>query len=240
MAYGLGDTELFQSLYRSENFRNILVSMIGSSVIATDAQCFELSSDKQGFEWHYDSISFRYIRPRDPGYSLWIALDPVRRDSQGGGMAYMPESVFSGYANFQLSSLLSKEVSEGRSVYELSCKLKEVYKTPGFLTELFEKYKHQDDFDSGDALLFRKTTWHRSDVLLKGELKTRSAVTIRLLGSESRLDKDMLAGETESGGGLGLGLNWGRADQANYADRFTDIENGELIRNSQFSGFLVK
>ncbi|MCK0744666.1 phytanoyl-CoA dioxygenase family protein [Chromohalobacter nigrandesensis] len=240
LAYGLGDTELFQSLYRSANFRDVVLPIIGSPLIATESQCFELSPEKQGFEWHYDSISFRYIRPQDPGYSLWIALDPVKKEDQGGGMAYMPENIFSGRANFQLSSMLSKEVAAGRSVGHISYYLQEIYKTPGFLTDIFEKYKHQDDFKPGDALLFKKTTWHRSDVLLAGDLKARAAVTIRLLDSEARLDNNMFFGETESGGGLGLGANWGRANQATYADRFTDIEDGDLIRDSKFSGFLIQ
>lgn len=136
--------------------------------------------------------------------------------------------------------MLAKEVAAGKSVEHISDKLREVYKTPGFLTDVFEEYKQQDDFEPGDALLFRKTTWHRSDALLPGELKTRAAITIRLLDSEARLDKNMFYGETESGGGLGLGANWGRANQATYADRFTDIGDGDLIRSSEFSGFLMQ
>lgn len=82
LAYGLGDTDLFQSLYRSINFRNAVLPIIGSPLIVTESQCFELAPEKQGFEWHYNSISFRYIRQQDPGYSLWIALDPVVKESK--------------------------------------------------------------------------------------------------------------------------------------------------------------
>lgn len=49
----------------------------------------------------------------------------------------------------------------------------------------------------------------------------------------------MFEGETESGGGVGMGADWGKPKQTTYGAQFTDIEHGEEIRNSQFCGAII-
>src|SRR6218665_3698584 len=68
--------------------------------LMTEAQGFELSKSRTGFPWHHDSLSFRYIRPQDSAYSIWIPLDKVDVERGGGGMAYVPENILSAKANF--------------------------------------------------------------------------------------------------------------------------------------------
>jgi len=58
----------------------------------TEAQGFEWSKSRTGFPWHYDSLSFRYIRPQDSAYSIWIPLDKVDVERGGGSMAMYPKT----------------------------------------------------------------------------------------------------------------------------------------------------
>ena len=102
-----------------------------------------------------------------------------------------------------------------------------------------DRYKTQDDFALGDVLLFTKSMWHRSEPLLPGPLATRLAVTMRFLDWRSRLDKTMFEGESESGGGVGMGVNWGRPTQTAYGSQFIDINDGEEIRTSTYCGPVI-
>lgn len=147
----------------------------GHPLIMTESQSFELTPLKQGFAWHYDSLSFRYIRPQDAAFSVWIPLDPIDNAGQRGGMAYLAETIYSAKANFQIASLLSKRIAAGVSVEDLSAHLRSIFSMPSLLTEIFEENKTQDDFDLDDVLLFTKSMWHRSEPLLPGPLDTRLA-----------------------------------------------------------------
>ena len=219
--------------------RRTVVDLTGSPMIVTEAQAFELGRQREGFTWHYDSLSFRYIRAQEPGYSMWIPLDPVRAAAQGGGMAYVPENIFSARVNFQLASLLSRKLVNGESLGEVSESLFELYGKPGLLWDLFEEYKEEEDFEPGDAFLFRKSVWHRSSPLREGAPDSRLAVTIRLLDWRARLDPIMFEGETETGGGVGMGTDWGTPKQTTYGAQFTDIKAGEEIRASRFCGTII-
>jgi hypothetical protein len=58
LTYGLGETETLRDIYTATPFRKAVVELTGGPLIMTDAQAFELSKEKTGFEWHYDSLSF--------------------------------------------------------------------------------------------------------------------------------------------------------------------------------------
>lgn len=239
LTYGLGEREALQAICTSTPFRRTVVGLIGNPLIMTDAQAFELKKKKAGFAWHYDSLSFRYIRPADPGYSLWIPLDRIRPQEHGGGMAYVPEDIFSARMNFQLSSLLSGKLMQGASIDEISASLSKIFETPSTLTALLEEQKHEDAFELGDALLFRKSVWHRSTPLTPAAPDSRLAIVIRFLDWRARLDHVMFEGETETGGGVGMGADWGRPTQTTYGGQFVDIKHGDEIRSSKFCGPII-
>ncbi|MBB1613078.1 hypothetical protein A9978_11520 [Pseudomonas sp. UMC65] len=239
LTYDLGRTEVLKRIYSSTAFRTALVTLTGHPLIMTESQSFELTAHQQGFAWHYDSLSFRYIRPQDAAFSVWIPLDPIHNAGQRGGMAYVPESLYSAKANFQLASLLSRKMAAGLSVADFSAHLRGIFNTPSLLTEIFEEHKSQDDFALGDVLFFSKSLWHRSEPLLPGPLQARLAVTIRFLDWRSRLDRTLFEGESESGGGVGMGVNWGKPTQTAYGSQFTDIDDGEEIRTSRHCGPII-
>jgi len=157
----------------------------------------------------------------------------------GGGMAYVPENILSAKANFQISSMLSSKMARGESLDEIAAPLGQIFSTPSLLTGLMEEHQEEDDFEPGDAFFFTKSAWHRSGPLKTEGPDFRLAVTIRFLDWRSRLDRIMFDGESESGGGVGMGTDWGRPEQTTYGAQFTDIANGEEISNSRHCGVII-
>ncbi|WP_372096813.1 hypothetical protein [Tistrella mobilis] len=169
LTYALGETDTFKAVYTARAFRKVLGTLTGTRLIMTEAQGFELNSERNGFPWHYGSLSFRFIRPQDMGYSIWIPLDPIDPTGQGGGMAYIPETLFSARGNFQMSSLLSARLIAGESIADISAGLAQVYNENSILmTGLFERHREEDHFAVGDAFVFNKYVWHRSSPLRPG------------------------------------------------------------------------
>ncbi|MDF2399515.1 hypothetical protein GWQ44_28550 [Pseudomonas sp. 3MA1] len=236
LTHQLGQIGILERLYRQAAFAQVLTRLTGCRLIMSEAQSFELQTGRSGFAWHYDSLNFRYIRPQDPAFSLWLPLQPVRPQGQGGGMAWVPLSRCSAQANFQFSRLLAERLAQGLPVNELSNHLRHLYCPPGVLSESFEQQRIEDSFDPGDALLFSKYLWHRSSPLLAGDLQRRQAVTLRLLDWRARLDPLLQDGETRSAGGLGMGREGGPLHPQSYGSRFVDIQPGAPIRSSAHCG----
>ncbi|MEN2976849.1 hypothetical protein P7L78_03300 (plasmid) [Tistrella bauzanensis] len=240
LTYALGETAIFKAVYTARAFRKTLGTLTGTRLIMTEAQGFELNSERNGFPWHYGSLSFRFIRPQDMGYSIWIPLDPIDPAGQGGGMAYIPETLFSARGNFQMSSLLSARLIAGEPIEDISAALFKVYDENSILmTELFEAHKDEDAFDVGDAFLFNKNVWHRSSPLKPGPMASRLAVNMRFIDWRARLDKVMFEGEAATGGGVGMGANWGVQKQTTYGAQFVDIDHGDEIRDSRYCGMII-
>lgn len=227
---------ILERLYWQPAFTQVLTSLCGCRLIMSEAQSFELGVGRSGFAWHYDSLNFRYIRPQDPAFSLWLPLQPIHPERQGGGMAWVPLSRFSAQANFQFSRLLAEKLARGESIEDFSAHLRQTYCTPGLLTDSFEQQRIEEAFEPGDALLFSKYLWHRSSPLLAGDLERRQAVTLRLLDWRARLDPLLQDGETRSAGGLGMGLDGGPLNPVSYGSRFVDLQPGAPIRSSAHCG----
>ncbi|MGC5700872.1 hypothetical protein J4P02_11800 [Pseudomonas sp. NFXW11] len=236
LTHQLGQVGILERLYQQPAFAQALTGLTGGRLIVSEAQSFELPVGRTGFAWHYDSLNFRYIRPQDPAFSLWLPLQPIRPQGQGGGMAWVPLSLCSAQANFQYSRQLAEKLARGESVAELSAQLQQTYGTPGPLIDCFEQQRLEDAFEPGDALLFSKYLWHRSSPLLAGEQPRRQAVTLRLLSAEACLDPLLQQGETQSAGGLGMGREGGPLKAESYGSRFVDIAPGEPIRQSVHCG----
>jgi len=130
-------------------------------------------------------------------------------------------------------------MARGESLDEMAAPLGQIFSTPSLLTGLMEEHQEEDDFEPGDAFFFTKSAWHRSGPLKTEGPDFKLAVTIRFLDWRSRLDRIMFDGESESGGGVGMGTDWGRPEQTTYGAQFTDIANGEEISNSRHCGVII-
>lgn len=239
LTHRLDQDGILRQLQGQPALAQMLTYLTDSRLILCEAQGFELGVGRSGFAWHYDSLNFRYIRPQDPAFSLWLPLQPVRPEAQGGGMAWVPLSLFSAQGNFQFSRLLAQKLAEGEPVAELCALLRQTYATPGALTDCFEQQRIEAAFEPGDALLFSKYLWHRSSPLLAGEVQRRQAVTLRLVDAQARLDPLLQDGETRTTGGLGMGQDRGALKPLSYGSRFIDIQAGDLLTRSAHCGPLL-
>ncbi|ERO60738.1 phytanoyl-CoA dioxygenase family protein [Pseudomonas piscis] len=239
LTHRLEQDGILRQLQGQPALAQVLTYLTDSRLILCEAQGFELGQGRSGFAWHYDSLNFRYIRPQDPAFSLWLPLQPVRPEAQGGGMAWVPLSLCSALGNFQFSRMLAQQLALGESITELSELLCQTYASPGPLTERFERQRIEEAFEPGDALLFSKYLWHRSSPLLAGELSRRQAVTLRLVAAQARLDPLLQDGETRTTGGLGMGQERGALKPLSYGSRFVDIQAGDLLSSSAHCGPLL-
>lgn len=240
MSYGLGSDEAFRLIYTSRLFKKVIGELVGTRIIATECKGFTLTPGKTGFPWHYGSLSFRFIRPEDMAWSVWVPLDPIDPDEQGGGMSYVSESIASCALNYQMSLIMAKARARGQKLEKVTMSLNNIFGFEGvFTSDIFEKIRVEDYFDVGDAFIFNKNVWHRSSPLRPGPLKQRMAVNMRFVDWRSRLDMVRYHGEAETGGGLGLGVDFGHQRQTSYGSQFTDINDGDELRESEFCGIIV-
>ncbi|MEQ8964571.1 MAG: phytanoyl-CoA dioxygenase family protein [Azospirillaceae bacterium] len=240
LTYGLGSVDTFKAIYTHPLFKKLVGELLRTRLIATECNGFELTPGRIGFPWHYGSISFKFIRPEDMGWSLWFPLDDVDPEGQGGGMAYVSQEIASCDYHYRMSSLLARMREEGVDHSEVSAALDKIYGFQGhFIDSVFEKYAVQDSFRAGDCLIFNKNIWHRSSPLREGPLKSRLAVNMRFIDWRSRLDMSRDKAEDETGGGLGQGADYGLQKQTTYASRFVDIADGDEIRESRYCGEIV-
>ena len=240
LSYGLGVSDQFKEIYTTRQFKKTIGELLGTRVIATECNGFTLTPGKEGFPWHYGSLSFRFVRPEDMAWSVWIPLDPIDPNGQGGGMSYIPEYIASCGLNYQISLLMARSLVSGDKFDDVTQSLNRIFGFEGIFTQdVFEKIRVEDSFDVGDAFVFNKNVWHRSSPLLEGSLKQRVAVNMRFVDWRSRLDLIRYHGEAETGGGLGLGVNFGHQRQTSYGSQFVDINDGDELRESEFCGEII-
>lgn len=240
LTYGLGTSEIFQAVYTSRQFKRTIGDLLKTRIIATECNGFELTPGKTGFPWHYGSLSFRFVRPEDMGWSIWIPLDKIDPKEQAGGMAYVPENIASCSFNYQMSAILSKMKENNEPFDEVTNGLNSIFGFKGrFATDVFETNAVQDMFEVGDAFIFNKNVWHRSAPLKEGPMKRRLAVNMRFVDWTSCLDLERFRGESETGGGLGLGVDFGAQKQTSYGSQFDDIPNGGALRDSRHCGEII-
>ncbi|MDX7821329.1 hypothetical protein ACK3Z8_19795 [Aeromonas caviae] len=215
-AYNIGlDDEAIREIVESSAFAGILKSLGYGDCFFSDGIVFETDPELIGFDWHLDITSFKYIQPEDRAFSIWIPLDPIDRDEQDGGMTMLPISSFSGSEFFKLQSRVTRALVEGQykipDIYKTLLGPK--YRNPeqkrfkklfpyiqeqfphlfsdsiyisGFSRYLFDCEGVSYSLVPGDAVLFDKTVFHKSNPLRPGTLKTRRAFVMRFIETTSR------------------------------------------------------
>lgn len=230
VGYRLHESDFMQAILHDQRFGTVLRTVAGTNLIPCEVQAFELASGTSGIPWHYGFVSYGYVRARDMGYTLWIPLSPIDAEADGGGMAYVPESVISARHGFDIGTLLARAMNAGHEPTEL---LASYAATHDAMQPIFEQNKVEHSFDIGDAFLFNKYVWHRSSPYRGEAPKRRLGIAMRFVASDARMDRERWTAEFNFGGGLGIGTRApivaGKEDR--FA-RFTDVEDGELISSS--------
>lgn len=208
-----------KALIQDEKFRKFLLNMTDRDMIFTDGIVFELDHTRSGFDWHIGVTSFRYIFPEDYACTIWIPLDPVCTDAQNGGMSLLPKSIFSGLEFYKAQSAITSAVKAGLlNVDPAYCDIAGLRRLEGeaattkkvrfdvarsvapeafsdslyfsqfarsFLAQLSENF----DYDIGDAMLFDKYVFHKSDGFRQGPMKSRRAFVMRFVDINARYNE---------------------------------------------------
>lgn len=176
-------------------FRSALTDLVERDLFFVNEICFELERNiNKGFPWHVGSYSFGYQLAEEFGCTLWAPLHPVNTKGQGGGLAYVPENVISGYFIYRhieaalVSTLEAKERAGIRtSASEYNNLRGGVLNAPA-MVEILSSHQVEDDFEPGDVLLFNKMVVHRSIMLGEGPLSRRAAYVMRFVDVNSHYD----------------------------------------------------
>ena len=197
----------------------LITGLMGKSMIFTDGIVFELDSSNSGFDWHIGITSFKYIYPGNDAVSIWIPLDPVDTSAQDGGMSFVSKEVFNGREFYKLQHCATASLAEGRytldrgytsmagvnrySGIEADCieslrsaaqqlspeTYSESLYFSAFARNLLERESETFDFDLGDAVLFTKDVFHRSNNLRPGPMRSRRAFVLRFIDVDSAYDE---------------------------------------------------
>lgn len=233
-AYRVGTRQtVFEQLADDDNLRSALRDLTGEKLIYTNGNRFTLTPGASGSPWHFGRITFSYIEPLDPGYSIWIPLDPINVNDQHGGMAWVPEDSWTARGRFQMwaGQLRRGEAAPNRE--ELHAAMREQFgKSRGFSMlgpydrAFLEIVGETADFAVGDALVFSKFVWHRTEPLRAGKMAQRIALVLRYVSENATLARDLLEAATA---GMSDQL---RQEEGIFGSYLSDIRHGDLLRTS--------
>lgn len=229
-----------KQMVRSPGFARALAHLVPEPLLFTKGMVFEVRPGDFGYHWHFGVKAFQFIRPTDPGYSLWIPLHAVGPET-GGGIAYVPAEIWSGRERAKLVSHLLAAISaaEGAKRGELVDQMAAEYASLSFVTdyerEVLGPVCVEPSFEPGDVLLFSRWIWHRSKPFFASaenvEEPRRVAYTMRFVGSESRISKAFIENLRRY---YKLRKKRGRGSKGGSGGSapFSELDDGDLIRNS--------
>lgn len=174
-----------------EDLHAPLSELVQRDVVFTQGIIFSLNPGTRGYRWHFDNLSFCFIRPEDLAFTLWIPLTPIRVNEQNGGMLLVDRSEFCG--RVRMLQWAYYERRGGDSNPQLAAARHSQYGKArwygDFDLEMLDDLGHERDMDVGDALIFDRYTWHRSQELKPGPIEARTAVALRVVDADARFDK---------------------------------------------------
>ncbi|MBU0917768.1 MAG: phytanoyl-CoA dioxygenase family protein [Gammaproteobacteria bacterium] len=226
---GLKDPEV-QKLLSHPDFVSLITGVMGRSMMFTDGIVFELDPSRTGFDWHIGITSFKYIYPENEAVSIWIPLDPVDRSKQDGGMSFISKSIFNGREFYKLQHTVTESIArkkycierpyasmaghnryegeEAKCIEKLRAAARDLSPTTysdslyfsSFSRALLEQERESFDFELGDAVLFTKDVFHRSNGLRPGPMPSRRAFVLRFVDIDSRYNEvnDRIMGSESS------------------------------------------
>jgi hypothetical protein len=190
--YGVGSTqELVRAIASSAEFGRVIHALIPGRLLLTQSVGFALGPGKAGLDWHFDLISYSYIQPLSPAWSLWLPLTPIDPGGQRGGMEYVGEDTYSGRDKMVLSA---RHFHEGPAVIAelggLDAYRAQMPCTPAEKVVL-DRNRIEHPFTPGDGLVFSRYVWHRSCPMHEGPVPRRLALTVRFVAADARYDRTL-------------------------------------------------
>lgn len=190
--YDAGSTgALAREIVRGEEFKKAIHALIPGRLLYTQSVGFALGPGKAGLDWHFDLVSYAFIHPQSPAYSVWLPLTPVDPDGQRGGMEYVGEDIYSGRDKMVLSARHFHEgprvIAEvgGLGAYRSLMPCSPAEKV------VLDRHRIEHAFAPGDALVFSRYVWHRSCPMHEGPVPRRLALTVRFVAADALYDRTL-------------------------------------------------
>jgi hypothetical protein len=224
-AYDVGNNDtLIRSIYEDHLFKKVINDLVDERLFFTQGIFFELKKNvSRGFPWHFGYLSFNFVMPYDMAYTIWIPLDVICSKKQGGGMAYIPQDLFSATEDAKKFALARDLLADEFSEEEF-----ENMNNFGLCERLFDSVCQEDDFALGDVFIFNRFVWHKSVPLRDGPLAKRRAYVMRLVSENASYNRNLLEKSSS-----------GVSQYSTYGFRFEDIKHGERIVDSKFSNDII-
>lgn len=170
-----------------------LSTLVQRDIVFTQGIIFALNPGTRGYRWHFDNLSFCFIRPGDLAFTFWVPLTPIRVNEQNGGMLLVDRSDFCARSRMQQWAFHERRGYANGALGERLLAAKQAQYEDrwygAYDLEMLEDLAHERDMEVGDALIFDRFTWHRSQKLGPGPIQTRTAVAFRAVDADARFDK---------------------------------------------------
>ncbi len=183
------------ALVTDARFRAAMRQLTAHNLFFTQGVGFGIKSRSgSGLPWHIEAQSFGFQRAEDYGVTLWIPLDPIDTGGQRGGLRYVSRAAFCGrhlysHVSPAIFKCIEDRIRKGGITFEEYLALRDGPLNSPAMSELFEHYAEEDDFEVGDALLMDKYVVHRSVSLGEGPIPMRRAFALRFICETSRYDR---------------------------------------------------
>jgi len=188
-------TEDVLDLIKEPGFREAMRKLTDRQMFCTQGIGFWLSKLKdRGLPWHIGIQSFGFQRAEDFACSLWVPLDPIVADKQGGGMAYVPTERLSGRFLYDVVDPAITRCLRDRAMAGVKLEahdfldMRDGPLNNSEMIKLLEFYKDVASYNVGDAMLFDKYAIHRSCELGEGPLDSRTAFVMRFIDIDTKYD----------------------------------------------------
>lgn len=170
-----------------------LSELVQRDIVFTQGIVFELRTGTRGYRWHFDNLSFCFIRPEDLAFTLWVPLTPIRVKEQNGGILLVDRRDFCARSRMQQWAYHERRRDADEDLgRRLAVGKQAQYEDRwygAYDLEMLEDLGQERDMDVGDALIFDRFTWHRSQRLAPGPIETRTTVAFRAVDADARFDK---------------------------------------------------
>jgi hypothetical protein len=139
--------------------------------------------------WHTGALEFSYIRVNDPGFTVWIPLDPVGARHPGGMLELIPEGIYSGRdLNRMFSAFLKGFLNDPQMIRRVMTQEKA---NEALRTSIFEHYKVSFACNPGDVVIYNRYLFHRFTSQKSNFSGLRRSLALRMVGADSCLDMDL-------------------------------------------------
>ncbi len=214
-----------------------LPAITGHELAVTQIAILELEVGKsKGFNWHFDEYSFCFVDTDSPAHTLWLPLNTIDVNKQRGGMVWVHQNDFDGRSRlkqWEFYQMADKSLKKPDAPYQKAQASQYLYNdwAGEFDMAMLDTMQQECSLELGDALLFNRHTWHKSQELLaNGPLKKRTTIIFRLVSKDSKINNTLFNNTIER-----MKLE-GSVPPKSFGDRLGNFKDGDLIRDAISAG----